>query len=153
MATTDTALLANTLSVPDTSATLIIDETMLAGDLVGFEPEDSPGDKGTLRMLSSPLDLADFLVLPVEILRVSGAGGIYLLLLESSGETFTQRDAVSLGQKIRLLRLESQDNLITATTVDARLGKFPNTEPTTGGVLRFRIEDGELRSVAEKAPE
>lgn len=148
MVSTD-IMLGNTLSVPDTSATLIIDESVLAGELVGFEPEDSPGDKGTLRMLSSPLQLADanFSVLPVEVLRVSGAGGIYLLLLERSGETFTQRDAANLGQKISLLRLESADNLVTATTVDASLGRFPDTEATRSGVLRFRVEDGALQSV------
>ena len=142
-------LLGNTLTVPGTENTVAVDTPMLEGELVPFE---AGSDRGTLRLLSQGMSVQqgeqEFLILPAEILRVSGAGGLYLMLLERSGETYTQRDAQRLGQRVSLLRLELQDDLITATTVDSRLGKAPDFEVTRGGVTRFRLQDGELVEVS-----
>ncbi len=140
-----TQLLGNTLSVPGTKSTVAIDTPFLQGELAPFEAGQ---DKGTVRLLSQGMRVRQgeqaFLVLPVEILRVSGAGGLYLMLLEEVGETYTQRDAERLGQRVSLLRLELENNLITATTVDSRLGKAPDFEVTRGGVKRFELREGEL---------
>ena len=145
----DSRLLGNTLNVPGTDASVAVDTPLLGGELAPFEVGN---DKGTLRLLSGGMSVTrgerEFLVLPVEILRVSGAGGLYLMLLEQTGETMTQRDAQSLGKRLRLLRLELENTLITATTVDSRLGKAPDFEVSGGGVMRFRLQGGRLEPVS-----
>ena len=142
-------LLGNTLNVPGIESTVAVDTPMLEGELVPFE---AGNDRGTLRLLSQGISVQqgeqDFLILPAEILRVSGAGGLYLMLLERTGETYTQRDAKRLGRRVSLLRLELQDNLITATTVDSRLGKAPDFEVSRGGVKRFELQEGALVEVS-----
>lgn len=143
-------LLGNTLNVPDTTGTVVVDAPSIQGELTPFEVD---GDKGTVRLLSQGVSVSRsegrFLVLPVEVLRVSGAGGLYLLLLEQTGATFVQRDAQALGQRVSLLSLEHEGNLITATTVDSRLGKAPDFEVSRGGVMRFRLQGERLERVSE----
>ena len=145
----NTQLLGNTLSVPGTDNTVAVDTPLLEGELVPFEASN---DRGTLRLLSQGMSVQqgeqEFLILPVEILRVSGAGGLYLMLLEQTGETYTQRDAARLGQRVSLLRLELENDLITTTTIDSRLGKAPDFEVSRGGVMRFELEEGELVEVS-----
>ena len=142
----EASLLGNTLSVPDTDAALIVDDSLLTGELGAFQTDN--GDKGTLRLLSAGLSVqrgdSSYLILPAEVLRVSGVGGVYLILLEQTGATFSQRDAQKLGSQISLLRLESDQDLISATTVDSNLGKFPDTQAEGGGVTRFRLEGARL---------
>ena len=142
-------LLGNTLNVPGTERTIALDTPFLQGELAPFEVG---ADKGTVRLLSQGMRVRqgerEFLVLPVEVLRVSGAGGLYLMLLEQTGATFTQRDAQSLGKRVSLLGLELEDNLITATTVDSHLGKAPDFEVSRGGVKRFELREGKLEEVS-----
>ena len=142
-------LLGNTLTVPGTEASVAVDTPLLQGELAPFEVGN---DRGTVRLLSQGMSVQrgerTFLILPAEILRVSGAGGLYLMLLERTGETFAQRDAARLGQRVSLLRLELEGDLITATTVDSRLGRAPNFEVSRGGVMRFKLEEGELVEVS-----
>ena len=142
-------LLGNTLNVPNTDSTVAVATPFLQGELVPFTAGQ---DKGTVRLLSQGLSVrqeGEFLVLPVEVLRVSGSGGLYLLLLEKTGATYAQRDAQPLGKRVSLLSLELTDTLISATTVDSRLGKAPDFEVSSGGVARFTLQGGKLERVPE----
>lgn len=136
-----------TLTVPGTEVNIALTPQMLEGELAAFKIGE---EKGTLRLMSAGLsvdkDEGSFHVVPIEILRVSGTGGLYLLLLEQSPNALIQHDAVLLGRNLSLLSLSVQDDLISAATVDAGLGRFPATE-VRGNVAEFRLEDEQLINV------
>ncbi|ADI15172.1 hypothetical protein Trad_2058 [Truepera radiovictrix DSM 17093] len=140
-----TALVGSGLTVPDTGVTLQVGEALLRGERIAFE---LPGDRGTLQLLAPGLEVRaqgrDFLVLPLEVRRVSGAGGLYVTLVEVGPERVAQRGSQALGRGLRLLSLTASDGLITVQTVDARLGRPPAMTPRGGGTVRFRIVGGRL---------
>lgn len=135
------ALFGTRLTVPGTDATVRIEAPFLRGERVAFE---FLRDRGTLRLLSSGLVVRAegraFVVLPLEVRRVSGVGGLYLALLGVGDEGAVHRSSQPLGRGVRLIGLEVSGGLISALTVDARLGRFPATTPNAGGVTRFKVQ-------------
>lgn len=133
-------------TVPDTKISVRLDEAFWRGELVPFT---GPGaDRGTLRRAAASLhvrqDGRDVLITPLEVQRVSGAGGLYLALLEQRGTHTEMRSTTFLGRNLQLIRLEHEDGIITVATVDARLGRPPGLVMEPGSVQRFRLGSGEL---------
>lgn len=146
-----TQLLGTTLNAPETNAQIIIDDALLAGTLTDLQSNP----KGTIKLSSLQfLQIADteFWVLPATVQYVSGAGGVYLFLLEQSGSTFTQKQAVNLGNRLELVGLKQANNQLISTTLDPRMGKPPFNQipsPNTGkpGKKIFELRDGQLVEV------
>jgi hypothetical protein len=145
-----TELLGTILTVPDTNSQLTLDKTIVAGTLTDLQSQP----KGTIQLSATQsLRITDtpYLVLPGTISLVTGGGGVYLFLLEQQGETFIQKQAVNLGNRIELLTLEQEGSTITSITVDPRTGKPPFTDtsinPSKPGKKVFEVREGQLVEV------
>lgn len=138
------------MRVPETDLTVTLNDTFWQGERVPFE---GPGaDRGTLQRAASSLNIAQgekrYTLVPITVQRVSGAGGLYLVV-------FSQNDSADrvgleagstafLGKNVRLFQLAHTEGVVTATIVDARLGRPPSAAMQTGQTYRFRLDGGRL---------
>lgn len=141
-------LLHARLEVPASVASLQVTSEMLAQDLIAFE--SSAVDRGTLTLLSErqlTLQQGDtsYVLLPIEVSRVVGDSGIYLLLLEWQDGSWQQRDSAYIGPELVVRALELSNAEIQLTAIDKVLGRLPAIERTPrGGIFRFNIVNSQL---------
>jgi hypothetical protein len=140
-------LLGATLTVPETQTQLVINDSVLSGALTDLQSNP----KGSLQLLTVQVVQfpdAPFVVVPAKVQYVSGAGGIYLFLLEQQGDTFIQKQTVNLGGRLELITLELSGNTLTSITGDPRAGRPPFTQPLVNapkpGKKVFELRDGQL---------
>ena len=134
-----TALLGSVLAVPLTDTRLPFDESLSRGKQVAFSD-------GILRLLPSQRlgvarDDQQFLIIPLQLSRVAG-NSLHLVLFEQTGQSFTQRDDVRLGENLDLINLSFEAGKIEAATLGAKTGLA--TAETKGGVFVFKLEDGKF---------
>lgn len=134
------------MRVPETASTVALNDAFWRGERVPFE---GPGaDRGTVQRVADPLSVLQgesrYTLVPLEVQRVSGAGGLYLLLMPEQVTARDVQSAAFLGKHVRLLRLEHSEGVITATVVDARLGRPPSAAMQPGRSYRFQVEGGKL---------
>jgi hypothetical protein len=140
-------LLGTTLTIPEITTQLVLDESMVGGTLTDLKSEP----KGTLELHTTralQITNTPYVILPGTVSLVTGGGGVYLFLLEQQADSFVQRQAVNLGVKVELLTLEQSGSTITSITVDPRAGKPPFTtdvvNPPKPGKKVFELRDGQL---------
>ena len=135
------------MRVPETDVTVALDDTFWRGERVPFA---GPGaDSGTLQQVANPLSITQggsrFTLVPLEVQRVSGAGGLYLALFSQNASATSEAQSTAfLGKNVRLFQLAHSEGVITATVVDARLGRPPSAVMQPGKTYRFRLDGGGL---------
>jgi hypothetical protein len=143
-----TLLIQQTLQIPDSQASVLLDAAILVQERTAYQA--SGADRGTLRLFSNfrlHLQLGDmtYLLMPLEVSRIVGDSGLYLLLFAWQNETLVQLDSSYLGPALNVRALELTEDQITITAIDRRLGRLPDIQrPPVGGVFRFVISESRL---------
>lgn len=143
-----TRLAGQTIQIPDSQASVLLNEAILAQSRAAYDV--SAADRGTLRLLGNyylevQIEATLYLLMPLEISRIVGNSGLYLLLFEWQNDTLVQLDNSYLGPALNLRALELTEGQIQLTAIDRRVGSLPDIQrPPSGGVFRFAISESRL---------
>jgi hypothetical protein len=141
-------LAGQTIQIPDSQASVLLDDAILAQSRAPYDV--SAADRGVLRLLSNhrlevQIEDTTYLLMPLEISRIVGVSGLYLLLFEWQNDTLVQLDNSYLGPALNVRALELIEGKIQLTAIDRRVGSLPDIRrPPAGGVFRFIISESRL---------
>ncbi len=123
----------------------------LTADIVDYEEGENVGS-----VIYLPKDAVTvveggktFVAAPVAV-NTGGTGTfVYLVLFEKTGTTFRQVDDESIGDRIKIEKVETEDGEIAVTIYDRRPDEAFSALPTVKKVLVFTISGGQLQVETE----